>query len=331
MNEKQNRTCSCDAPLLEADRIELISLIDNSVDFLSETVKEAQTVRKWLKKSKGEKWVDEHFRSPMAEHGFSMLVRIFWNGNFNSILFDAGTTPEGVVTNATRMGLDLREVESIVLSHGHIDHFGGLKSVLKVIAKADLPILVHEDMFKQRGVQKPDGGIRKRPRLPDDEQVRPAKYIRTKKPYLLADKRALVTGEIPRVMEFEKGYVQNRVFVDGKWQPDPWIWDDRALVVNVKQKGLVVISGCAHSGIINTLIHAQKITRTERIYAVFGGFHLSGKEYEQRIDQTVEKLTQINPALVVPSHCTGWKGAFAIARAMPEAFAWNSVGNIYRL
>ena len=185
-------------------------------------------------------------------------------------------------------------------------------------------------MFKTGGVANPDGTIRKYPEFPLENRVKPAKYVKTKHPYLVASNMILVTGEIPRKTEFEKGYPRHRVFEGGKWQPDPWIWDDRAIVINVKQKGLVILSGCAHAGIINTMLYAKELTRTGTVCAILGGFHLAGKEYEQAIEKTVEKLKELKPTLVAPSHCTGWKGTFAIARALPQAFVWNSVGNLYR-
>jgi 7,8-dihydropterin-6-yl-methyl-4-(beta-D-ribofuranosyl)aminobenzene 5'-phosphate synthase len=259
-----------------------------------------------------------------------MLVRAFYESKSHNMLFDTGASPEGVIINASRMGLDLSEIESIVLSHGHYDHCGGLLAVLKTVNKVDLPIIVHEDMFKTRGITELNGTIRKHPDFPRDEQVKPAIYVRTKQPYLLADNTLLVTGEIPRKTSFEKGFPQHRVFGDGEWQSDPWIWDDRAIVINVGQKGLVVVSGCAHAGIINTMLYAQRITGVDDVCAVMGGFHLAGKESEQRISQTVEKLKMINPKLLAPSHCTGWRGVYAIAKACPNAFIWNSVGNLYR-
>ena len=186
-------------------------------------------------------------------------------------------------------------------------------------------------MFKTRGNANTDGTIRTYPKFPAKEQLGSAQLINTKQPYLIGDGTILVTGEIPRETSFEKGYLHHRTLIDGIWQPDPLILDDRAVVFNVKGKGLVVISGCAHAGIINTILYAQRISGIINTYAVMGGFHLAGKEYENRIDQTAKELERISPKLIVPSHCTGWRGMCAIAKALPEAFVWNSVGNLYQL
>jgi 7,8-dihydropterin-6-yl-methyl-4-(beta-D-ribofuranosyl)aminobenzene 5'-phosphate synthase len=331
MNINSNRKLDRTVPLREVGRVEIISLIDNSVDFLSTIGRdEVQNIREWIKERRDEEWVKKHFRLPIAEHGFSMLVRVFDGGEFHSALFDTGSSPDGVVTNAERMGINLSEIECVVLSHGHYDHFGGLLTTLKVANKESLPIIVHEDMFRTRGVANLDGTIRKHPDFPTEHQTKPAIYVKTKQPHLIVDDMMLVTGEVPRKTDFEKGLPQHRAFIDGKWQPDSWVWDDRALIINVKQKGLVVLSGCAHAGIVNTVLCAQDNTGIDTIHAVLGGFHLAGKEYEQRIKKTVEKLKELKPALVAPSHCTGWRGTFAIARALPQAFVWNSVGNLYR-
>ena len=317
--------------LREVEGAEVISLVDNSVDFLSTFEREeAKSVREWVKERMTGEWVKEHFRLPMAEHGFSMLVRVFDGEKSHSALFDAGSSPDGLVKNVERMGLNLSEIECIVLSHGHYDHFGGLNATVRVVNKENLPIIIHEDMFKTRGVANPDGTIREYQEFPKENYVRPARYVETKQPYLIADDMILVSGEIPRKTDFEKGFPQHRTFIHGRWEPDPWIWDDRAIIINVKQKGLVIVSGCAHAGIINTSLYAQEITGITSIHAVLGGFHLSGKEFEPRIGQSVEELKLLNPKLLAPSHCTGWRGICAIAQAMPYAFVWNSVGNLYR-
>jgi 7,8-dihydropterin-6-yl-methyl-4-(beta-D-ribofuranosyl)aminobenzene 5'-phosphate synthase len=316
----------------EVDRLEVISLVDNSVDFLSTIErKEAQSFRQWTRKRHGQEWARTHTQLPLAEHGFSMLIRVLCGRKSVSILFDTGISANGVVENTKRMGLELNEVEYVVLSHGHYDHFGGLVSALKTINKANLPLIVHEDMFKTRGSTNSDGTIRTYPEFPTREQLSSTQSINTKQPYLIADGMILVTGEIPRETSFEKGFLQHKALINGSWQPDHLIFDDRAVVFNVRGKGLVVISGCAHAGIINTTAYAQRISGIVNIYAVMGGFHLSGKENERRIKPTVREMKRISPRLIAPSHCTGWRGMCTIAKALPEAFVCNSVGNLYRL
>ena len=315
----------------EVDGVEVISLVDNSIDFLSTIEqKDACSLRQWTRTRYGEEWTKTHVELPKAEHGFSMLVRIFCEGKTNSILFDTGCSPEGIIGNAKCIGLNLNEVECIVLSHGHYDHFGGLLSVLKQVGKPNLPVIVHEEMFKTRGTGKQDS-IHVYPEFPTKEQLSSAQLIYTNQPQLFVNDMLLVTGEIPRETSFEKGFQQHKTLEGQLWRSDPWILDDRAIAIQVKGKGLVVISGCAHAGIINTIQFIQKITATTNVYAVIGGFHLAGKENEGRIKQTVEKLELINPKRIVPSHCTGWRGIFAIAKALPDAFIANSVGNLYRL
>ena len=316
----------------EADAVEVLSLVDSSVDFLS-TIdkKEAQSLRQWTRERYSAEWAITHTQEPIAEHGFSMLVRVFSEEKSRSVLFDTGGSPEAILENAERIGIDLSEVECVVLSHGHHDHFGGLLSAVKAVNKVGLPIIAHENMFGLRGTKRANGTIRKHTKFPTEAQLSPAKIVCTKQPSLIAGDMVCVTGEIPRKTSYEKGFTQQMAFVDGLWQPDPWIIDDRAIAINIKGKGLVVLSGCAHAGIINTVSYAQQITGIKNAYAVMGGFHLAGKEFESRIEQTVKALQLINPKLLVPSHCTGWRAMCAIAKTLPEAFVWNSVGNLYKI
>jgi 7,8-dihydropterin-6-yl-methyl-4-(beta-D-ribofuranosyl)aminobenzene 5'-phosphate synthase len=325
-------TSNGDFKIAEVDGLEVFSLVDNSIDFLS-TIdkKEVQSFRQWTKKRYSQEWTRTHSQLPFAEHGFSMLIHVLCGRKTVSVLFDTGISADGVVENAKRMGLDLSEVEYVVLSHGHYDHFGGLVSVLKTINKADLPLIVHKDMFKMRGPANSDGTIRTYPEFPKREQLTSSQLIYTERPHLIGDGTILVTGEIPRVTSFETGFLQHRTLVNGIWQRDTLTLDDRAVVFNVKGKGLVVISGCAHAGIINTVSYAQRISGIDSIYAVMGGFHLAGEENESRIDLTAKELRRLSPKLIVPSHCTGWRGMRALAKALPEAFVWNSVGNLYQL
>jgi 7,8-dihydropterin-6-yl-methyl-4-(beta-D-ribofuranosyl)aminobenzene 5'-phosphate synthase len=313
----------------EADGVEIISLVDNSIDLLS-TInhKDAHSFRQWTKTRYGEEWIKTHSALPKAEHGFSMFIRVLSEGKSNCILFDTGISPDGIIENAKRLGVNLNEVECIVLSHGHYDHFGGLLNVIKAVGKVNLPIIVHEDMFKTRGAAN-QNTVYVYPAFPSKEELSTAQLTKTKQPQLFINDMLLVTGEIPRETSFEKGFLQHKTLEGQSWKADPRILDDRAIALQVKGKGLIVMSGCAHAGIINTIRYVQKITGVTNVYAVLGGFHLAGKENEGRIKQTVKELKQINPKLIAPAHCTGWRGTFAIANALSDAFVFNSVGNLY--
>jgi 7,8-dihydropterin-6-yl-methyl-4-(beta-D-ribofuranosyl)aminobenzene 5'-phosphate synthase len=309
--------------LAEATNLEIISLVDNTIDFLSSNTR--KEVRSFQHSA--------HWQNglPHAENGFSMLIRVQSEGKIESVLFDTGTSPDGICQNAKLMDIDLREVSTIVLSHGHYDHFGGLAETVKAINKRNLQIITHEEMTKPRAVANSRGELRRYPTFPEQKSLHPAEIVNTKQPLLVASGFGCVTGEIPRIVEFETGMVNNKSLRDGVWVSDPLLLDEQALVFNVHGKGLVVVSGCAHAGIINTVRYAQQITGVEKIYAVFGGFHLSGKEFEKRIPMTVAELQKIGPELVVPSHCTGWRALYALSEAFPQGFIFNSVGNHYTL
>jgi 7,8-dihydropterin-6-yl-methyl-4-(beta-D-ribofuranosyl)aminobenzene 5'-phosphate synthase len=139
-----------------------------------------------------------------------------------------------------------------------------------------------------------------------------------------------VTGQVPRLTTFEvTGSALTEKMKAGEWIADE-ILDEQATVFSLKDKGLVVLTGCSHCGVINAVRHAQKITGVHRVYAVLGGFHLSGKRAEPAVEPTVAALEELKPEYVVPSHCSGFNAASLISSRMPDAFIPNSVGTRFQ-
>ena len=156
-------------------------------------------------------------------------------------------------------------------------------------------------------------------------------FIEERGPSYLLGGLVLVTGQIERSTPFEQGFPIHYARLEGQWRPDPLVHDDQAVVLHVKNKGLVVLTGCGHAGVINTIRHAQQLTGVQTVYAVIGGFHLTGALFERIIPQTVAALKELSPAVIVPAHCTGWKATHALARELPEAFVPNCVGTRFLL
>ena len=147
----------------------------------------------------------------------------------------------------------------------------------------------------------------------------------TDKPYPLLGNTVLFLGEIPKQTDFEKGWALPHCQKDGKEVWDA-IEDDTSIVMNLKDKGLVIISGCAHAGIVNTVRHAMSVTGIDKVHAIMGGFHLSGPFFEPIIDRTTEELKKINPDFIIPTHCTGRKAIMAMEKQMPDQFILNMAG-----
>ena len=316
--------------LCEVDAVEVISLVDNHLEASGESKREdVKHFWEWTPNP-------DKARPPRAEHGLSCLVRTHSRSETHTLLLDVAFEPGSVADNAERMGLDLSPVEAIVLSHQHWDHTGGLVPALKTLHANGLPVVVHPDTFRPRAwrdPQKPDAELRIPPPTPTREEAEAAgaRIVESRGPCLLCGNTILVTGEVPRLTDFEPGVPHEWVMRNGQWQHDPRAIDDRAIVMRVRGKGLVIVSGCAHAGIVNTVRYAQELTGVARIAAIVGGFHLAGKPFEGNIPHTVAALKELSPELLVPSHCTGWPGRFALAQAFPEAFVPNSVGNLYRI
>jgi 7,8-dihydropterin-6-yl-methyl-4-(beta-D-ribofuranosyl)aminobenzene 5'-phosphate synthase len=314
--------------------------MDNSTDFLLTNSDHA--IRPPFVKN--EKFV---LPPPVAEHGFSALINVSKSeqNTHSSFLFDTGVSENGVIHNVDTFGIDLSKIDGIILSHGHFDHFAGLVNIMKRISSSremgtnKIDVFTHPDAFLRRWEIFPDG---KRAKLPilDEQQLQQlgarihkntgVTYLPSKESPLL-----VITGEIPRETSFEKGFPYQYAEDPSNEKnliPDPLIKDDQALVVNILDKGLVILTGCGHAGVVNTINYAKIITGINKIHAILGGFHLpaDGAIYEAAIEPTLKEFQKAQPDYLIPCHCTGWKAVNKIIETMPEKFIQSSVGTTFQ-
>lgn len=304
------------APL---DRVEVLSIMDNNVDVLMASTPVAKRAER----------ARNAFERPQlrAEHGVSMLVTIERAGHSTQFLFDTGVTPDGVLHNLNALELRLNDIQALILSHGHTDHCGGISGMLDRYGQWRMPILLHPDAFRTRRQVALDGKITDLiPPTRQDLEREGIDLLVERGPSFLFEQSVLITGQVERTTDFEKGMPTQQALIDDEWQPDPWIYDDQAIVMHLRGKGLIILTGCGHAGVINTIRDARRQTGIEPIHAVLGGFHLTGAVFEPIIAPTVAALKEIQPAVLVPEHCTGWKAHLALARELPDAYTPNSVG-----
>jgi 7,8-dihydropterin-6-yl-methyl-4-(beta-D-ribofuranosyl)aminobenzene 5'-phosphate synthase len=268
----------------------------------------------------------------IAEPGFSALVRVERDGRQRTLLFDTGVSPTGAVENLRRLGLSLEDVEVIVLSHGHWDHVTGMEGVAKALGRAGLPVVIHPEFWSRRRIRFPGLDPAELPSTSRSAlEGGGFEIVEDRRPSFLLDGAVLITGEVDRTTEFETGFHGHEAFRDGAWQPDPLILDDQALVLRVAGRGLVVLSGCGHAGIVNTVRYAQRLTGEAAVAAIIGGFHLSGPTFEPIIGPTVRAFDELSPSLLMPAHCTGWKAVHQLAARFPDAFVQPAVGTTVEL
>jgi len=307
--------------LKAVDRVEILTLIDNYIDLL---LPPSEIITRPPLAKDGNILGD----TLLAEHGLSLLITVTQGETKHTVLFDTGYTKVGVLHNIEQLGVNVEEIESIVISHGHMDHTGSLYGILDKIP-GTIPLVVHPGAFEYpRYTRTPDGSTRLFPRtlIKDELEQKNVEIVESKAPTLIADDMIMVTGEVERTTEFEKGMPNALKEKDGELVFDPFV-DDQSIVFKLNGKGLVVISGCAHAGIINTIMFAQKTTGEKNIQAVLGGFHLSGLFFEKIHDKTIAEFKNLNPQVLIPMHCTGWKAIQRLQEEFPSSFALNSVGS----
>jgi 7,8-dihydropterin-6-yl-methyl-4-(beta-D-ribofuranosyl)aminobenzene 5'-phosphate synthase len=304
-----------DIPLVEVDEVKITIIMDNTVDFLMASTEIAH------------RNLSSNRTRLRAEHGFSALIQVKCGDKKGAILLDAGISFNGTLNNIDMAGIDLDDIQAVVLSHGHFDHTLGLPGLIEMLGSQKFCLVFHPDAYLERKIVMPDGNeLNISPPNISELRRENITFFEKKDPTLLIDDMILVSGEIIRTTDFEKGFPLHYSKRNGEWEYDPLIKDDQCVVINVRGKGLVIITGCSHSGVINTIRYAQTLTNIRRVHAVVGGFHLTGSIFEKNIPDTVAELQKINPAYLMPGHCTGWSAIHQIANSMPEAFIPNNVG-----
>lgn len=265
----------------------------------------------------------------LAEHGFSCLIKVSADSEEHTVLMDVGISGTCLLHNADLLKVDLSKVESVIISHGHFDHFWALQKVLSRLRKG-IPLILHPEAFLQRRLNIPPLGLQVEIPSLDENTLKDAgvELQKVREDSIQASGLILVLGEVERETSFEKGFPWAEAKINERWVADPFP-DDRGVVIKIKNKGLVIVGGCSHAGIINTVKHAQKVTRTDKVHAVLGGFHLTGPIFEPIIEPTIEEMKKIGPDFIIPMHCTGWKAINQFAEEMPSQFLLNSVGTTY--
>jgi 7,8-dihydropterin-6-yl-methyl-4-(beta-D-ribofuranosyl)aminobenzene 5'-phosphate synthase len=259
----------------------------------------------------------------IAEWGLSMLVEV----DGLKVLVDTGLSFSSV-HNAQLMGIDLSSIDRIALSHGHADHTGGLRNVLRI--RKGVEVIAHPDIWTSKYTRQNRQEVPQYIGVPfsrEELESQGARFNLTKEPVRISE-TIMTTGEVPMLTEYEK--IEDNLFVkeDGILHQDP-LADDLALVIDT-EFGLVIVSGCAHRGIVNTLRHAQSITGKQLVYAAIGGTHLF-RASKERIEKTIADLKDMGVQKIGVSHCTGFRASAWLAQEFENAFFLNNAGNRFTL
>jgi 7,8-dihydropterin-6-yl-methyl-4-(beta-D-ribofuranosyl)aminobenzene 5'-phosphate synthase len=295
----------------EAERITITSIEDNYYDSLRSDYKIAKRYRGDL----------------YAEHGLACHIETVVDGRSHALLFDFGRTFHAVNPNIEMLKIEFDKLEALALSHGHKDHFGGLVEILKSrrekIPKG-IPLYLGEEALAESG--QGERVVHRPPKKEELEGLGIVEVVEVIDPTPMFA-GAYLTGRIEKVTDYEKVDPGRWVKAGDKRVPETFV-GEQSVVLSLKGKGLVVFTGCAHVGVVNTVKYAQKITGVSKVHAILGGFHLIGAK-EEVIQKTVADLKAMAPDYVVPMHCTGFEAVVAFAKEMPDQFILNTSGTRY--
>lgn len=269
------------------------------------------------------------YESPLlGQHGVSFWLEAERNGITKRVLVDVGQNPEALLFNVGKLGIPLREADAVVLTHCHYDHTRGLARILEAIGRKDVPVIAHPALFRLNFVTDPffqHVGVMQGDRA-EDLRAAGAELVLVSGPLQLMPGLS-TTGEVPRVTDFEEvGIALSTLDENGRVVPDS-MPDDLSLAARIEGKGLALVTGCSHAGIINILRHV--LTPGEKLEAVIGGLHLV-EAPDERIEKTVEALAGYSPSLVAAGHCTGFRAQAALYRVLGKRFTPLGSGAVFR-
>lgn len=269
------------------------------------------------------------YESPLlGQHGVSYWLEAEREGITKRILVDVGQNPEALLFNIEKLAIPLSQTDAIVLTHCHYDHTKGLARVLEAIGKKNVPVIAHPALFRLNFVTDPffqHVGVMQGDR-PEDLRAKGGELVLVSGPLQLMPGIS-TTGEVPRVTDFEEvGIALSTLDGNGRVVPDR-MPDDLSLAARIKDRGIVLVTGCSHAGIINILRNVA--ARGEKLEAVIGGLHLV-EASDERIEKTVRALAEYSPSLVAAGHCTGFRAQAALYRMLGERFSTMGAGSVFR-
>jgi len=260
------------------------------------------------------------YESPyLGQHGLSFLLEGVSGGNIQRILVDVGQNSEALLSNMKTMGISPSIINAIVLTHCHYDHTQGIARMLREIGKKDTEVIAHPSIFRLHFITQPyprHVGIMQGDSKAEVEKAG-GRLSLTKDPFVIMP-GIITTGEVKRQTNFEKVRVVLKTIENGMVVDDLML-DDISIIANIKDRGLVIITGCSHAGIINIANQAIEVTGCNKIEGIIGGLHLVGAS-DNVIRRTVEELSKLNVAWVSAGHCTGFKAQVEIYLAFGEKF-----------
>jgi 7,8-dihydropterin-6-yl-methyl-4-(beta-D-ribofuranosyl)aminobenzene 5'-phosphate synthase len=339
-------------PTVELDELRLLIVVDNETDTLSsidDGVPQIPEVANLISRVPSVYDFDGHECKPVFEHlccachGFSVLVTGRRGQTEHTLLFDVGPYADIWLANAQRLDMDLAKIEAIFLSHWHADHSAGIPQVTEAIMstrrRAGLsgPVLVdlHPDRPDRRGIMLPTGTMILLPAEPTFIAIESAggQIDTHNQPHALCDGFFFASGEIERQTSYESGLAGHHTFRGDEVGPDPLIMDERYVAARVRGRGVSILSACSHAGVVNACLDAQRVFGPLPIDLILGGYHLAGKAMEERIPETVRDLARrIQPRVVAPGHCTGWRAKTALCDEFsPGRYAPSVVGSLYSM